>query len=272
MLNKSLTSVSLFKTHHSRIRLQTNQYKYALPGKVRMNKYRLSRRGFLIGGAGLAGSLATGLAGRATTPSSSRLIAVTVFNQPGMLIPPDFIGLSYETSTLSDPILFKSGNTVFQNFVRQLGSGVLRIGGNSVERMSWTGETRTSATGKSSITSVDIDRLFDFARAAGWRVMLGLNLGKSTPAIAASEAQYVARVAGNALLSLEIGNEPDLYDNNGLRSSTYGYSDFLAEFTAYSKAIRAGVPDAPFSGPTTATNTDTWAVPLPGMRLPVLAC
>ncbi|MDF5726277.1 MAG: hypothetical protein PUP91_38730, partial [Rhizonema sp. PD37] len=148
------------------------------------------------------------------------------------------------------------------NFVRQLGKrGILRIGGNSVEKTFWKGGKRTSQTDKTSITEDDLDSLFDFAQKAGWKVMLGLNLGQSTPEVAASEAEYAARIAKNQLLFLEVGNEPDLYYKNGLRSSTYQYSDFLQEFATYFDTIRDSVPNVPFSGPTSANGTDTWTVP-----------
>ncbi|MDF5714092.1 MAG: glycosyl hydrolase family 79 C-terminal domain-containing protein [Rhizonema sp. NSF051] len=225
-----------------------------------------NRRDFLIGCAGLAGASLINVLKESSVKAddnSSQEIQISVdFNQPGRFIPSDFTGLSYEASTLPNSTVFNSDNKIFLNFVRQLGKrGILRIGGNSVEKTFWKGGKRTSQTDKTSITEDDLDSLFDFAGKAGWKVMLGLNLGQSTPEVAASEAEYAARIAKNQLLSIEVGNEPDLYYKNGLRSSTYQYSDFLQEFTTYFDTIRDSVPNVPFSGPTTASATDTWVVP-----------
>ncbi|MDF5724749.1 MAG: glycosyl hydrolase family 79 C-terminal domain-containing protein [Rhizonema sp. PD37] len=232
-----------------------------------MNRYQHpNRRGFLMAVLSLAGASLVSVLKKSSVKAddnSSQEITISIdVNQPGRVIPLDFTGLSYEASTLSNTTLFNGDNKIFLNFVRQLGKrGILRIGGNSVEKTFWKGGKRTSETDKTSITEDDLDHLFDFARKAGWKVMLGLNLGQSTPEVAASEAGYVARIAGEQLLSLEIGNEPDLYNKNGLRSSTYQYSDFLQEFTTYFDTIRASVPDVLFSGSATASATDTWVVP-----------
>ena len=232
-----------------------------------MNRYQHpNRRDFLIGCTGLASASLVSVLKESSVKAddnSSQQIKISVdFNQPGRVIPHDFTGLSYEASTLPNTTLFNGDNKIFLNFVRQLGKrGILRIGGNSVEKTFWKGGKRTSQTDKTSISEDDLDRLCDFAGIAGWKVMLGLNLGQSTPEVATSEAGYAARILGDKLLSLEIGNEPDLYYKNGLRSSIYQYSDFLQEFTTYFDTIRASVPNVPFSGPTTASATDTWVVP-----------
>lgn len=110
---------------------------------------------------------------------------------------------------------------------------------------------RPPAGSRGTITSKDLDRLFEFSKQSGWRLILGLNLGHYDPATFADEATYAMENGGTSLLALEIGNEPDLFMRNGLRNSNWSYDDFRREFQAYADAIVARAPEAPLSGPTT---------------------
>ena len=74
--------------------------------------------------------------------------------------------------------------------------------------------------------------------------------------MAADEAAYAWQVGQNSIIGFEVGNEPDLYSRNGLRPTTYAYSDFRQEFTKYLQSIRGKVPNAPIAGPVTAYNYD----------------
>jgi len=178
-------------------------------------------------------------------------------DQTGKAIPADFTGLSFEAASLPDVAYFSRSSTTFINLVRGLGQGVLRIGGNTSDKMPWV----AVGNGKTVVTNADIDRFFSFANATGWKVMFGLNLGTGTPGAAAMEAAYIYDHYNSQLLYFEIGNEPDLYNTNGLRPRAYSYTDFRKEFDTYYDSIRQVTPGAVFSGPTTATHTDTWLVP-----------
>jgi hypothetical protein len=210
-------------------------------------------------------SLVTALGELPCLSDNNSLTPVTITinsTQPGIYIPNNFTGLSYEPAALPQSWMFRPDNILLQNFIKQLGDrGVLRIGGNYVEKTYWIEGKPKSATQRQIITQNDINNLFNFVRMIGWKVILGLNLGDSKPEIAALQAEYVAHVAGDRLLSFEIGNEPDLYSLNGLRPETYNYNDFNKEFTAYFTAIRNRVANAPISGPGTAQVYKTWAVP-----------
>ncbi|MBN9379684.1 MAG: hypothetical protein J0H74_02895 [Chitinophagaceae bacterium] len=167
--------------------------------------------------------------------------------QEGRAIPADFTGLSFETGSLPDTTFFNPSNATFIRLIRGLGQGVIRVGGNTSDKM--------------FVTDGAIDRFFSFAGATGWKVMFGLNLGTGTPGAAALEAAYIYNHYSDRLLYFEIGNEPDLYGTNGLRPPGYSYTDFRKEFDIYYDSIKRLTPDAVFSGPTTATHTDTWLVP-----------
>ena len=66
----------------------------------------------------------------------------------------------------------------------------------------------------------------------------GLNLGANNTTTAYLQAQAVAKVfalpevkrAGIVLDYVEIGNEPDLYKNNGLRPSNYTVDQWVEEY------------------------------------------
>jgi len=180
---------------------------------------------------------------------------------PGRLIPADFTGLSYEASSIPNPAYFNDSNTTFVNLIKELGQGVFRIGGNTVDRSPWVAVASSGVDLSKVITDQDIDRLFKFTGATGWKVMYGLNLGTGTPRYAALEAAYVYGRYHDQLLSFEIGNEPDYYGANGLRPSGYSNGDFEKDFTLFYDSIRGRTPAAIFSGPTTATHTMTWLEP-----------
>lgn len=170
---------------------------------------------------------------------------------PGRVIPRKFLGFSYEAPVLAKDY-FDVHNKGFMHLLNNLGTGVLRFGGNSVEFTYWSphGDVKVPKA-RAVLDQQDLNRLFAFSKKVGWPVMLGLNLGHYDPGMAADEAAYAVKVGGSDLLALEIGNEPDLFSGNGLRPSNWGYADYLKQFQAYVHAIRARMPDAPISGPTT---------------------
>ena len=172
-------------------------------------------------------------------------------DQPGLAIPPDFLGFSYEAPVLARRY-FDVHNQELINLLDNLRTGVLRFGGNSVEFTYWSRKGKVKMPGsRATLTPPDLNRLFAFSKRTGWPVMLGLNLGHYDPQTAADEAAYAVKHGGSNLLALEIGNEPDLFTHNGQRPSTWGYDDFRKEYEAYFHAIRARAPGAPISGPVT---------------------
>ena len=178
---------------------------------------------------------------------------------PGIAIADDFIGLSFETGSLTTATGFPAENPVLQRMVAQVGPGLLRFGGNSVDQLTgWMRGQRAPSTPTSVITSSDADRVFAFARAVGWRVLFSLNLGHGDPATDADEADYVYGSASDVLSGFEIGNEPDLYHSNGLRPTTYTVNDYMAEWQTYANAIRARDPAAVLTGSAAAGSITTW--------------
>ncbi len=181
--------------------------------------------------------------------------SVTVALEPqsvGQAIPVNFLGFSYEIDALPDSDFLWSGNAVLLQLYKNLGTGMIRVGGNSSDEYTWSGQPRSAKTGKDTLTTTDVDRFAAFAHATGWPVLFGLNLGENNPGLAASEAVYVSGDLGSSLWAFQIGNEPDLFHDNGIRTSSYTYDAYQAQWKAYNDAVKAGLKSVLFAGPDVA--------------------
>jgi hypothetical protein len=156
----------------------------------------------------------------------------------GLPLNPSFVGLSYEKADLTGSLL-TSNNTALVKLFSLIGSAVLRIGGGSVDQTSWNGISNLTA-----ITASEVDQFAGFVNAlpTNWTVIYGINFSSNTPANCASEAAYAAKDLGSHLLGFEIGNEPDEYGNNGIRSSGFSFSSFLSQWRPLAAAITNAVP------------------------------
>lgn len=135
----------------------------------------------------------------AQTPATAKL---TLHNdQPGPIVPEDFIGLSYEIQQLSDPSFFAPSNHgLIAQFRALAPHGVLRLGGNTSDVGWWkpTPEAkqpplpanvilRTPPGERSpmelsyAVTPEAVRNLRAFLEATGWNTLFGINLGTSTP-------------------------------------------------------------------------------------------
>ena len=188
-------------------------------------------------------------------PAGAADATVTIADGPaGPAVPADFMGLSFEAPTIASPH-FSPTNEVLLRLLRNLGGGVLRFGGNYVEETFWSrGTAETFPKARAVLRPADLDRLFGFSRAAGWPVILGLNLGATVPEMAADQAAYAVEAGGKSLLAFEIGNEPELYRKNGTRGTNYVYADYRRELDVYRQALHARLPRVPLCGPAHASN------------------
>lgn len=174
-------------------------------------------------------------------------------SRPGPAIPPDFLGFSYEKNVLALDH-FRPSNTAMLNLMRHLGDGVLRLGANYVEVTRWEPEAAKSFSNQGSVIGRrEIEELYGFSRACGWKVIHGLNLGINDPDMAAREAAAALQCAGDHLIAFEIGNEPEHYGKTW-RAASYDYQDFSKEISSYLTAMRAAVPRLPLAGPATTSN------------------
>ncbi|HEX5284605.1 MAG TPA: hypothetical protein VFW30_10855 [Bryocella sp.] len=234
-----------------------------------------TRRSFLAGSAAVA----------AATHPLVRLAAQTVTGAPVTIsidsskhlatVPEDFTGLSYESAQLGHPEFFSAQNKTLIGLFRALGKqGVLRIGGNTGEYTTWSSndadaaknhtppamgpDAGTAAKTASIITPVAIRNLREFIDAVGWRIIYGLNLWHGTPENAAAEAKYVASTLGDRLITLQIGNEPDMDHDPGSRER-WTFDHYWDRWTAHRDAVKAAVPNARFAAPDIAKEYD-WLI------------
>jgi hypothetical protein len=171
--------------------------------------------------------------------------------RPGKSFAPGAVGLSLETEELATADL-SGGHRSLVALMRKLGPGVLRFGGNSLDRSWWTSDSEASpAWATSAITPADLTILHKLLVATGWHVILGVNLGHFDPVRAANEARVAKRILGSRLLGLEIGNEPNDYGDPRvkLRPSSYDVSEYLEELGIYKAAIQGAVPGMRLYGP-----------------------
>jgi hypothetical protein len=214
----------------------------------------LPRRDFLGGLAGASLALIAGV--RAQGVVEARL--TVAHDQPGRPIPPDFLGLSYESAILVDGHYFSPDNASVLGLIGGLGpTGVIRIGGNTSERTVWRAHDEPVARDSFPITPRSIDRLAQTLAGLGWKLIYGLNLARGTPEEAAEEAAYVAHAVGANLLAFQIGNEPDGFGRwTNVRPASYDTAVYLAEWNKFHDAVRARVPEARFAGPDVAAASD----------------
>lgn len=174
----------------------------------------------------------------------------------GPTVPPDFLGLGFEIPVMADHNL---SDPVLLRLLSNLGPGSLRFGGSSVEGTVWSPDNAAAANGDFQLTPASVDRVFSLARQIGWRVTIAIGLARFDSAAAAAEAAYLVGSGKDALLGVEIGNEPNLYGVQGLRSAAWNVDSLAAEYDAYAAAILARAPAAPLVAPATwCTGGGAW--------------
>jgi len=215
-----------------------------------------SRRKLLSAGAALpfAG------AARAATPVTIR---VDSSRYSGVILP-DYTGLGYEISSVAVPGLLSARNKPYFQLVDNLSRhevadkrGVIRIGGNTSDFSTYAPNgTPVSAPKGTVVTEANLVELGTFLDALHWTLIWGLNLGADQLDNAVEEARAVDRILGQRLIAFQIGNEPDLFRQNGHRPADYDYDAWLKDYRRYKTAIRAVLPHARFAGPDLAANPD----------------
>lgn len=151
---------------------------------------------------------------------------------PGVSIAPDFLGVSHEWNTAQLMIGSKSSgvNPLYTTLLSQLtknmnGPLIVRVGGSS-----------TDTTGPANEDTVE--PFIELAGQMPVKFILGVNLGAGNLSLAEEQAAtFVANMPATNLEAVEIGNEPDGYASNGLRPSTYSFSEFLPQYQQW----RAGI-------------------------------
>lgn len=167
------------------------------------------------------------------------------------------VGISLEATDLADPAL-SSDNASIVKLLKEADQPVLRFGGNAVDRrFFWTSSNEAIPAGYRgdkahpvrAVSPADLVRVKTLLEATDARISLTVDLGHYNPARAADMAKHAAEIFGERLLSITVGNEPNGYVYNDVRTNGYSLEQYVEELTAYAEAIHAVAPEVPISGP-----------------------
>lgn len=237
-----------------------------------MSGYLFSSRRRFLRSSATASALAIP-AIRALAQASAPATLAIHAEQPGPALPPNYIGLSYEIEQLSDPSFFSPANSgLIEQFRALSRNGVLRLGGNTSDVGWWKPKPDSkqpplpsnvvlqTPQGERSpmdlayaVTPEAVRNLRSFLDATGWTCLYGINLGSSTPARAADEAEFVHKTLGPRLEYFQVGNEPDGFARRFRDRNTWDANAYFNDWLASANAIRARVPSARFGMPDVAS-------------------
>jgi hypothetical protein len=155
----------------------------------------------------------------------------------------DFAGFSYEKTHVMNGSL-TSGNTNLISLYKLLGSPMVRLGANDVERCSWAGNGTAPAQPSgppftTKVTTGGVDQLCGFLAATGSKIIYGVAFQFDDVAGAAAEAAYVMGKCPSSIVAFEIGNEPDKFGT---------WTAQQAQYESFATAILA-TPGALIAGP-----------------------
>jgi len=192
---------------------------------------------------------------RGTPPAAGGPAAVTVWTEgDGTRVPNDFLGLSFEATTLSSLSTLAQGGTL-TNLLSSLGRGTLRFGGGSVNRyVGWQQPgARAARWDTHPVTTSVLGSLASVAHRTGWKVLLTMNLARYEPRAVAEEAAAARRELGRSLAGIAVGNEPDRFGTYGLRSSGWDFSQYAQQLATYRGAIASSAPHTQLAAPDVST-------------------
>jgi hypothetical protein len=174
-------------------------------------------------------------------------------------IPPDFLGLGYEMSSVATKGLLSTANRRYTELVRGLGAnGVLRVGGIVADYTRYIPDGPNANEPKNTvITRENLQEFAAFLKAVGWKAIWSVNFAQGTVQQAVEEARAVSAALGPNLLALESGNEVENYGKDQpFRSNPYTYETYRKEFDEWYAAILKAVPSVRFAGPDTAQSLE----------------
>jgi hypothetical protein len=184
-------------------------------------------------------------------------------SHPGMTVGQEFMGLSFEVSSLRLIAGYAGGGDLVA-LLRSLGTGVLRFGGVSADtQVAWQdAETPRPAWAQHVLEAGDLRELANLAAESGWHVLLTIGFGHYEPEAAAREAAAAKAALGPWLQGIELGNEPNAYALHGLRSEPWTFIQYDEQVTAYRDAIEAAAPGIPLAGPDSSGSSayESWGL------------
>jgi hypothetical protein len=154
----------------------------------------------------------------------------------------DFTGFSCEKTHIMNGSL-TSANTNLIALYKLLGSPMLRLGANDVERCTWvgTGTAPSLPNGppfSTQVTTGGVDHLCGFLAATGSKAIYGVNFQLDDATASSAEAAYVMSQCPSSIVGIEIGNEPDKFGS--WDSQTTDYEKFADAIVATPGALLVG--------------------------------
>lgn len=166
------------------------------------------------------------------------VVSALVSKNASTTLPTSFVGFSLDWSAVPAQLgVPRTGaNPALAQLLQNLivgghGLPLLRIGGDSQDHAWWnpTGAARPPGV-TLDLNQDHLDALIGLNEVTNARFLLGLNLAASDPALPGNLVKAVqAALPSSAVLGYELGNEPDLYAQNGTRSPTYAFGDYSTE-------------------------------------------
>ncbi len=191
----------------------------------------------------------------------------------GRSIPREFFGLSMEYNSVA---AYQSMGGVFKQAVSLFRSEngapmILRVGGKSADHVYWDPQNKTNPPKNTwRIGTPWMDNLVDMVKGHNIRVMLDLNLAVHSPTMESAFAVAAKKaLPGGDLMSVQIGNEPDLYKNQPWLSKeriatttgvqgkwplSYSYPQYHRDWLVYARALRRAVHGISLGGPETISS------------------
>ncbi|KAF9565353.1 glycoside hydrolase family 79 protein [Agrocybe pediades] len=195
----------------------------------------------------------------------------------------DYISFSIEQDRWTDWVGTTSRNQFFFNTLDNLNALTgappqIRIGANSEDHTDFNPNIQfsqavfpppTTTVPYPEATSIVVGNGYYQAAQflpANTHVIWGVNLGQNNITAAFLEAKSIVKAfassairnAGITLDAIEIGNEPDLYKNNGLRSSSYTSTQYVQEWTNFAANVSAA------AGISSSSHTKFWGASFAG--------
>ena len=181
------------------------------------------------------------MAGAAVSVGAAPVTVSVKTSEPGREISPLMAGLSYEITQLLPKTngirYFRPDDKALVTLYKTVGVKSLRVGGGSVDTLR-----------DPMPSEEDVVNFFDFAKAAGVKVIYSFRLCDGPPGSATKNAEEAAKVAkivrdryADVLDTFAMGNEPHYYAGE--------WQKYRPKWEAIWEAIIAVYPEARFSGP-----------------------
>lgn len=165
-------------------------------------------------------------------------------NNPGPVVPQNFVGFSSELQDVISNSIFTPANTSLINLIKTwLGpSGIWRIGGNS-------GDTNPPPALSQQIANNAAG--FIAAVGSGWKTIYGLDAFIQDPNLAATHVSYLLQAFPPQNIAFQVGNEPEALPGFGSAQS------WASVFNNYYVGLNGSFPNLKFAGPDTVSLSDT---------------